>query len=118
MDSYVTSTAASAFALHQHPKSDLNLEMTRSFNYGNINSSGVSIGVSIITFYSSPPPRGRGRVPHVTVSNAYSSPTLIPPWNTVAPGLAGVVLANRRHLFSVEGVLPEMLNGIEGCAGA
>lgn len=47
---------------------------------------------------------------HVTVSKAYSSPILIPPWNTVAPGLAGVAFANRLHFFSVEGTLPEELD--------
>lgn len=67
----------------------------------------------MITFRPPPQPpsvKGGGIFAYVTFSNAYSSPTLIPPWNTVAPGLAGGVFANRRHLFSVEETLPEVLN--------
>lgn len=62
---------------------------------------------------SSPPTPLRGEMriaPHVIVSNAYSSPTLTPPWNTVAPGRAGVAFASRRHFLRVEGTLPEVLN--------
>lgn len=46
---------------------------------------------------------------HVTVSMAYSSPILTPPWNTIAPGFAAITLRTRRHFCSVDGSLPEVL---------